>query len=80
MEGIHIIIPQNREIPSHFMGKPAHPSFFPISCFFSRFSKIPAAMITAKIIIIGECIVAAVLIVWGVVAIRRRWKEEKAAK
>ena len=31
-------------------------------------------------IIIGECIVAAVLIVWGVVAIRRRWKEEKAAK
>lgn len=31
-------------------------------------------------ILIGEAIVAAALIVWGVVAIRRRWKNEKAAK
>ena len=31
-------------------------------------------------IIIGEWIVAIALIIWGVVAIRRRWKEEKAAK
>ena len=31
-------------------------------------------------ILIGEAVVAAALIIWGVVAIRRRWKEEKAAK
>ena len=31
-------------------------------------------------IIIGEWIVAIALIVWGVVSIRRRWKDEKAAK